>query len=344
MKKTFRTFMFAAFIVLTGFYSCGCGGSKEVAVKKTAEPEKVAQENAQGLKEENAQQTQTEIEKPLQEILKIDIGEGIMLELVKIKSGKFTMGQMGDKEDEQPLREVTLTKDFFIGKYEVTQEQYKKIMNHNPSRHSPANSYPDNSKQPVENVTRAEAAMFCNELSKKLGLKPCYRILPGETLTETLVFWEEDGDGFRLPTEAEWEYCCRAGTQTRFFWGDEVNDQIANQYMWCNENACDSGWKEPHALISGTQPVGTKSANPWGLHDMYGNVAEWCWYWYSENYLDLDGNPLVDPRGGGSTGYGVLRGGAYFFDAQGCYSARRIPLAPGEKDNDHNGFRLVKGI
>ncbi|EKD84465.1 MAG: serine/threonine protein kinase [uncultured bacterium] len=351
IKSTLHIFLFAV-LSFQLVFSSGCGGDKkEVTTIEKASPEKVAEKSSKEAAEakssegENIEHAQVKTEKPLPKTLKIDLGDGVKLELVKIKSGKFTMGQIGDQENEQPLREVTLTRDFFIGKYEVTQEEYKKIVGNNPSKHTPANSYQNTGKQPVESVARAEAAIFCNELSKRLGLTPCYRIIPGETLSETLVFWEDDGNGFRLPTEAEWEYCCRGGTPSKYFWGHEVNDQIANEYMWCKENACKSGWKEPHAEMSGTQPVGAKSANPWGLHDVYGNVAEWCWDTYTDDYTDLDGDPLIDPRGGSSSGYGVIRGGAYFFDAQHCYSARRLSCSPYDKDySDHVGFRVVKEI
>ncbi len=346
MKSRLNNLLLAV-IFLQIVFLVGCGSDKDstITAKKDEQKTKVEKSAAKPLEKIKVKETEPKEKKPLKPLpktIKIKLGNGIKLELVKIKAGKFVMGQIGGEENEQPVREVTLTKDFLIGKFEVTQEQYKVMMGNNPSNYTPANSYKDTSKLPVENVTRVEAEMFCNELSKKMGLTPCYRIEPGEKLSETLVFWEDDGNGFRLPTEAEWEYCCRAGTPTKYFWGDEVSEQNYTEYVWCRENADSTGWKNPHAEKSGTQPVGTKSANPWGLHDMYGNVAEWCWDKFSDDYSNLDGDPLIDPRGGSSAFEAVLRGGAYFSDAKDCYSAKRLSLSSCEKDCDHNGFRVVK--
>lgn len=130
-------------------------------------------------------------------------------------------------------------------------------------------------EQPVVGVTWFDAVDYCNFLSEQAGLRPCY-VRDGDEVT-----WQAMADGYRLPTEAEWEYACRAGTQTRWSFGDD--EALLDEHTWFED---DSGGV--------SQPIGRKRANPWGLHDMHGNVWEWCWDWYKASY---QGMATVDPRG-----------------------------------------------
>jgi len=187
----------------------------------------------------------------------LDLGQGVSMELIYIKPGTFTMGGES-KEDgrftcvEVPKHEVTLTQGFYLGKYEVTQQQFEAIMGNNPSRSTKA---PD---CPVDNVSAADALAFCDKLARKSGQQA------------------------RLPTEAEWEYASRAGRDTKWFFG---NDPAAiGEYAWFKGNA---GGK--------SHPVGRKKANPWGLHDIYGNVNERISDTYVRNYYAQ--SPKLDPTG-----------------------------------------------
>jgi formylglycine-generating enzyme required for sulfatase activity len=160
---------------------------------------------------------------------------------------------------------------FWIGKYEITQEQYESIMGKNPSE------FRDN-KKPVEKVSWYNAVEFCNKLSIKAGYKPYYNIQkeikdPENTNSYDDIKWlvtvNKDAEGFRLPTSAEWEFAARAGTYTTYFWGESADDSIINQYSVYEKN---SNYQ--------TAAAGSKKPNPWGLYDMSGNVWEWCFEWF----------------------------------------------------------------
>jgi formylglycine-generating enzyme required for sulfatase activity len=208
-----------------------------------------------------------------------------------IQPGSFTMGSEKN-DDEKPLRKVTLTKPFYIGVHEVTQEQYEKVMDENPSHFV-------GKDLPVDRVTWGDAQDFCEELS---DLDPA--------------------GSYRLPTEAEWEYACRAGTNTLHYWGDDFDD--------------DFGW---HSRNSGkkSHPVGTRKPNQWGLHDMSGNM----WEWTQDYYTDKNpAGPLTDPTGPAQGTLRVIRGGSWFTPKRSLRSAnrhRRIEFR-GEEDTS---FRVV---
>ena len=203
------------------------------------------------------------------------------------------------ESDEKPQHQVTL-KSFSIGKYSVTQEQYQAVMGNNPS------NFKDNPKNPVENVSWNDAQEFCKKLSQLTGKK------------------------YRLPTEAEWEYACRAGTQTRFYFGDDAAK--LGDYGWYNEN---SGSK--------THPVGQKKPNDWGLYDMSGNVWEWC----EDPYHDSYANKPENIKNNGNTAWPssdislrVMRGGSWPVNSRYCRSANRYGYDADSRDNII-GFRLV---
>jgi formylglycine-generating enzyme required for sulfatase activity len=174
--------------------------------------------------------------------------------------------------------------------------------------------------RPVNRVSWFDAVTFCNMVSESAGLKPCYRI-QGET-----VEWV-GSEGYRLPTEAEWEYACRAGSQTRWCFGDDEGN--LGEYAWYNANA------------DAPQPVERKRANVWGLYDMHGNVWEWCWDWEAE-YPELPPRySLADPRGPGQGTLRVLRGGSFEYEAGHVRCADRLANWPADRGRNW-GFRCVR--
>jgi formylglycine-generating enzyme required for sulfatase activity len=215
--------------------------------------------------------------------------KGILLEMIKIPAGSFLMGteeievirlcqeyEINCFKNEMPQHQVNL-QEFYLGKYPVTQEQYQAIMGNNPS------DFKDNPKNPVEMVTWDNAQEFCQKLSEKTGKK------------------------YRLLSEAEWEYACRAGTRTRYYFGD--NADLLGEYAWYRDNS--------------THLVGQKKLNNWGLYDMYGNVWEWCEDVWHNNYKNAptDGTAWNDNYA--QTDYRVLRGGSWVNSPTNCRSASR---------------------
>lgn len=235
------------------------------------------------------------------------------LEMVRIAGGKF---RMGEKEEVDATPHEVLISPFLMDKYLVTQEQYQKVMGSNPSRWK-------GDQNPVEQVRWSDAVRFCNKRSELEGLKPCY-----DLNTWQCAF---DANGYRLPTEAEWEYACRAGTSTAYFFGD--SPAKLSEYAWFAKN---SGGRP--------RPVGQKQPNPWGLFDICGNVWQWCNDFYKVDYYQ--GSPGQDPRGPTSGETKVLRGGGWRFTEETCRSAYRYNENPGYADvcfgYDIYGFRCVR--
>lgn len=235
------------------------------------------------------------------------------IEMIRLPGGRFAMGDK-DEPDATP-HEVDIG-PFYMDKYLVTQEQYEKIMGENPSRWKAG-------RNPVEQVRWSDAARFCNARSRLEGLQPCY----------DLETWECDFDanGYRLPTEAEWEYACRAGTRTAYFFGNDAAK--LGDYAWFDKN-------------SGGHPqaVGQKQPNPWGLYDMCGNVWQWCSDFYLVDYYQE--SPRENPRGPREGENKVVRGGAWKFSGENCRSGYRYNEAPGYVDvcfgYDIYGFRCVR--
>lgn len=223
----------------------------------------------------------------------IDLGDGVKLELVLIHAGSFQMGSNQNDYDESPAHRVTLSRPYYLGKYEITQEQWEKVMGENPSHFKGANL-------PVENVSWEDCQRFVAALQKKTGRR------------------------FALPTEAQWEYACRAGTTTSYSFGDDES-QLEN-YAWFASN---SELK--------THPVGRKKPNPWGLYDMHGNVFEWCADWYVESYPKED---VVDPVGPTTGDRRAIRGGAWLYVSDNLRSADR-GFSPPEYRVDEYGLRCV---
>jgi len=224
----------------------------------------------------------------------IDIGKDVKLEMVLIPAGKFVMGspkKEKDRSDDETQHEVTLTKPFYIGKYEVTQEQWEAVMGKNPSRRKGA-------KLPVTDVSWNN----CQDFIKKLNAKT--------------------NGGYRLPTEAEWEYSCRAGTTTAYSYDDNLTKGDAN--------------------IDGdsTKVVGSYKPNAFGLYDMHGNVFEWC----NDCYANYPAGAVIDPKGPATGKSRVMRGGSYYWTASiARSSSRNLIFTPTPSNgNDLLGFRLAR--
>jgi formylglycine-generating enzyme required for sulfatase activity len=236
--------------------------------------------------------------------------------MVLIPAGQFTMGCDGP-EDASPPHEVTVSA-FYMDRFEVTQEFYERIMGKNPARRK-------GEQNPVERVRWTDTLKFCNARSAEEGLTPCYN-------QET---WSCDftADGYRLPTEAEWEYACRAGSTGDYYFEGGAEQLDAN--AWFRDNA---GRKH--------HPVGQKEPNALGLYDMAGNVREWCNDRYAVDAYSAE--PAVDPRGPVAGEKAVLRGGAFSGSAESCTSWTRYCDEPGFTDacvaSDDYGFRCVKRI
>lgn len=236
------------------------------------------------------------------------------VETVLIPAGSFVMGDVvGDGvPEERPTRTVTVDA-FYMGKTEVTQKLYRAIMGENPSKYQGDN-------RPVEKVTWAKAVEFCNALSEKHGFEKCYAG-SGSTLTVDFT-----ANGFRLPTEAEWEYACRAGSSTSYHFGNAEADLA--RYAWYAGTS--SG---------GSSDVAKKQPNPHGLFDMHGNVFEWCWDWYDPYYYVSGGTD--NPKGPVAGSERVCRGGSYFVIPFGCRSAFRSMSKPTIAGPDV-GIRVVR--
>ncbi|MCY2989729.1 MAG: SUMF1/EgtB/PvdO family nonheme iron enzyme [Planctomycetota bacterium] len=234
---------------------------------------------------------------PTPETLTNSIGMKLML----IPAGEFLMGspesESGAGSDEKPQHRVRITKPFYLGVYEVTQAQYQKIVGNNPSKFN-------GESLPVETVSWEDAVVFCKRLS--------------EVAEERAA-----GRTYRLPTEAEWEYACRAGSTSKYSFGD--SEAELGTYAWYDKNSGGT-----------THPVGEKQANAWGLYDLQGNVWEWC----ADGYDPYAAGAASDPSGPGSASLRVFRGGSWYYTAADCRSANRGRISPSGR-SCNLGFRLA---
>ena len=263
-------------------------------------------------KEDKIQEKSAEIVKETD--LPVEITNSVGMKFRLIPAGEFMMGaNPGDDEAidvEKPSHPVKITKPFYIGVYEVTQAQYEAVMGESLS-------YFEGIDKPVDSVSWNDAREFCSKLS------------------------EMTGESYRLPTEAEWEYAYRAGTETKYFWGDSDSETTVKRYAWYVNNAFEWYWTEPHAAEEGTQEVGRKLPNPWGLYDMSGNVWEWCEDWYEKDYYS--NSPSQDPKGPSSGENRVLRGGSWENYARGLRSSGRVSGLP-RVGFSNEGFRIVRDV
>jgi len=242
--------------------------------------------------------------------------------MVYIPEGSFTMGSAQGEADEAPPHKVSVS-GFLMDKFPVTHEQFVKVQMPDPSH------WQDDPKGPVERIRWRDAKAYCNERSRLEGLKPCYN--------EKTPDWTCDyaASGYRLPTEAEWEYAARAGTDGAYDFGSK--DEL-RQYAWFADNSDQK-----------THPVGMKRPNRWGLYDMYGDVSVWCEDVYDPQYYQK--SPSADPHGPPSPGRDVkrvLRGGSWKATADMCRVTRRQGERTGDTDacfaTDYCGMRCVRRV
>jgi len=233
------------------------------------------------------------------------------MKFVRIEPGKFIMGSTED-DDEKPPHLVEITRAFSLGDREVTQRQYQEVMGWL------SNPFMGSVDLPVERVSWLDAVTFCNKLSEKERRTPCYRI-NGEDVAVVV------GNGYRLPTEAEWEYSCRAGSTTRFPFGENQEDLY--KIAWFARNAG-----------NGTKPVGRLDPNEWDLYDMLGNVFEWCQDGYDARYYAM--SPRADLPGPSGASSRVVRGGNWSDGPTHCRPAYRGRDSPGSRFSGL-GFRVA---
>jgi formylglycine-generating enzyme required for sulfatase activity len=240
------------------------------------------------------------------------------VEMVLVPGGTFEMGNGQGKEDERPVHTVTLA-SFWMDRTEVTQSEYERL----GQKEAFANpSHFKGPKLPAEQITWAQAAYYCNARSNEEGWKPCYSE-SGQC--------DFSADGYRLPTEAEWEYACRAGSSRDYSFGAETRK--LGDHSWYKANA-----------DSKTHEVGTRKPNNFGLHDMHGNVAEWCNDVYGKDYYAK--SPAENPHGPTRGELYVIRGGSWKSAPDGLRSSYRIGADAGFSDaclaRDEIGFRCVR--
>ena len=230
------------------------------------------------------------------------------IKLISIPDGRFRMGANYDS-DEHPIHKVTVS-SFEMSIFSITQGNYKSIIGANPSH------FKGNDNLPVEQVTWWDAVKYCIALSVKAGLQPCYN--------ETTGYCDFTKSGFRLPSEAEWEYACRAGTTTAYNLGNFESDLSS------------AGWYSSNSFLS-THSVGGKIPNAWGIYDMHGNLWEWCNDWFG----DYSSGNATNPMGAKYGAYRILRGGSWSTLPYYCRSTYRDYSTPTMKDK-YIGFRVVR--
>jgi formylglycine-generating enzyme required for sulfatase activity len=231
----------------------------------------------------------------------------VCLDLVLIPGGTFMMGDDKHHQDEQPIHQVTLS-PFYMGKYAITQAQYRSIVGDLTDSGLGAD-------YPIEKINWDDAIAFCSKLSQQTGKQ------------------------YSLPSEAQWEYACRAQTTSNFHFGETITTDLVNYNGEYPYNGAPIGQNRAQAI-----PVGTFPANAFGLHDMHGNVWEWCLDQYQPNYLTapIDGSAVIDAISSINSSKRVMRGGAWDYVAKGCRSSVRCSLDSSLRMNGC-GFRVVLG-
>ena len=272
---------------------------------------------------------------------KIDVHTGGLGEMVLIPSGTFQMGSNQGVDANKPVHEVTITKSFYIGKYEITQAEYEKYCSYGENKPSSRDGIGEN--HPAYYVSWYAALVYCNKRSIAEGLTPCYSILNstvpdewGPVPTSSDSTWDAvecdwNANGYRLPTEAEWEYAARAGDNTvdSLIWSGTSDENEYNDYVWHGDNS-----------LNTTNEVGRKKANNFDLYDMCGNVQELCWNWYTSTYdTTLEGG--MDPLGANLGTKRVIRGGSWGTFIAQCAVSTRSSVSP-YNCRSNIGFRVVR--
>ena len=272
---------------------------------------------------------------------KIDVHTGGLGEMVLIPSGTFQMGSNQGVDANKPVHEVTITKSFYIGKYEITQAEYEKYCSYGENKPSSRDGIGEN--HPAYYVSWYAALVYCNKRSIAEGLTPCYSILnstvPDEWApvpTSSDSTWDAvecdwNANGYRLPTEAEWEYAARAGDNTvdSLIWSGTSDEYKYDDYVWHGDNS-----------LNTTNEVGRKKANNFDLYDMCGNVQELCWNWYTSTYdTTLEGG--MDPLGANLGTKRVIRGGSWGTFIAQCAVSTRSSVSP-YNCRSNIGFRVVR--
>ena len=272
------------------------------------------------------------------------------IRLSLLDAGRFEMGspkkESGRREDER-LHTVEISRPILVATHEVTQADFRTVMGEahrnwfsKAGKGGPElKAFGDTDRFPVDSVTWFDAIAFCNELSRLDGLEPYYALRIDErkngSITGGLVRIA-GGTGYRLPTEAEWEYACRAGTDKSYQFGTGKSRPAGNfQYF------VSTGYGSPSKAksLGRTTTVGSYSPNPWGLYDMHGNVAEWCWDWYDKQYPQQE--IAVNPSGPGRGDHRVLRGGSWLVKQSSCRCATRFWCVPVDGPF-FTGFRIAR--
>jgi formylglycine-generating enzyme required for sulfatase activity len=270
------------------------------------------------------------------------------LELQIIDPGEFTMGsperELGRRADEKE-HAVRITQLYLIGTFEVTQEEYQKVMKANPSWFTKtadgkdAIGSEDPSQFPVERVSWYDAIAFCNQLSELDGYEAYYKVedlVRENNVIKSANVTIRGGAGYRLPTEAEWEFACRAGSKLAFHFGASNTGREANLKPGGSTGyGSVPNWK----ALGRPAKVGSYPPNREGLFDMHGNVGEWCWDWYDGEYYKV--SPGTDPTGPAAGKQRVVRGGSWMVNEHSCRSASRFWQLPHES-NYYTGFRVAR--